>query len=204
MCILGVAFVSTSLEAEDVLLGVVHFDLRASELETIDVTEDGLLLAGISPVAMPDLRNGREGFHAGVPVVLHRPGFPQPFFEIPKVRIGPGEGTDVAISPDRSFIVANVWDDDLHDRNQLLLIRGQGVSYKVNFPDSADGIGMSPNGQYVVVAERNTSPSTSLASKAQARRSVSSSRSESVAKRSTPSSKVKRTVWPQTTSSRNT
>ncbi len=143
---------SGALRADDLVLDTVVFDLRVNQVEGLAVTYDGAFVVATSPIQMPDLGNGNEGFHSDMSLLVLEGPTGQVLAEPPVIRLGPGEATDAVIGPGLSYIVANVRDDDLHDRNQLVLTGPRGQVDRYDLPGSADGIGQSPDGQVIVVA----------------------------------------------------
>ncbi len=143
---------ATSLRAQ-VVLDLVHFDLDTGEVEGLDVTSDGSLVLGTGPIVLPDLGNENEAFKSEMALLGFNGRSGEVLGNLRTVQLGRGEVTDAVIGPSRDYIVVNVRDDDLFDRNELLLTHiGGGLMDKVELPDSADGIGLSPNGRYIVVA----------------------------------------------------
>lgn len=150
---LFVFFASMTAPRAQTVLDLVHYALDIGEVEGLDVTPDGSLVLGTGPIPMPELGNGSEAFHSEMALSLFAGEAGVRLGDLPTIQLGRGEVTDAVIPPNREYLVVNVRDDDLHDRNQLLLTRpGGGLIDRVNLPDSADGIALSPDGRSIVVA----------------------------------------------------
>ena len=132
----------------------IYLNLPGNEAETLDVGQNGHLIAVTVAEEVPDIKD--DAYISSIAVVEHRPHAEVPLREKFTVSLGPGEITDVAVDPEGHFMIANICADDLNEINQLVLLRDDKEVSRIDLPDSADGIKLSPDGNYLVVAiEKN-------------------------------------------------
>jgi hypothetical protein len=115
--------------------------------EGLSVSADGKFLMISSPIELDD-----GNFMSFVPHLNHRPELTHPFVLTHDVALGFGEVTDVAVLPGGPFGLAVVRGDDIAPLNALLAIRGNQVLQTIPIPDRPDGMKVTPNGRFAVVA----------------------------------------------------
>jgi len=116
--------------------------------EGLSVSSDGLLLMVSSPIAGPG-----GAFTSSVPQAIHAPWTPQVFFPIHNLSLaGMGEVTDVAVVPNRLFGLAVVRGDTINTNSALLVVRGNQILHSIPIPQNPDGMKVTPDGRYAVVA----------------------------------------------------
>jgi DNA-binding beta-propeller fold protein YncE len=94
-------------------------------------------------------------FSSTIPHLVHTPLAPEPFKTTHDVAITPwgyGESTDVGIMPSGQFGLTVVRADALTSFNGMLAIRGGQVLQSIPIPQSPDGMKISPDGKYAIVA----------------------------------------------------
>ena len=117
--------------------------------EGVSVSSDGKFIMVSSPVNV----SGETNYSSSVPHLVHNPLAPQPFNltrDFPLT--GYGEVTDVGVMPGGPFGLAVVRSDALHPFNGMLAIRGNDVLQEIPIPAKPDGMKISPDGRYAIVA----------------------------------------------------
>lgn len=115
--------------------------------EGLSVSSDGRRLVVSSPVA------GASGaFNSFVPQVLHLPYSPDIFYPFANLDLGAGEITDVAIVPHAAYSLAVVRGDTVNPNSALLAILGNHVLQSIPIPQNPDGMKVTPDGRYAIVA----------------------------------------------------
>jgi DNA-binding beta-propeller fold protein YncE len=117
--------------------------------EGVSVSSDGKFIMVSSPVNV----SGETNYSSTVPHLVHTPLAPQPFnltHEVPLT--GFGEVTDVAVLPGGPFGLAVVRRDALRPFNGMLAIKGSHVLQMLPIPAAPDGMKVSPDGRYAIVA----------------------------------------------------
>lgn len=115
--------------------------------EGLSVSADGQFVMVSSPIELDD-----GNFMSFVPHVNHQPKLANPFVLTHNVALGFGEVTDVAVLPGGPFGLAVVRGDDIAPLNALLAIRGNQVLQTIPIPERPDGMKVTPNGRFAVVA----------------------------------------------------
>ncbi len=116
--------------------------------EGLSVSSDGLVLMVSSPIAGPG-----GAFTSSVPQAVHAPWTGEIFFPFANLSLaGMGEVTDVAVVPNRLFGLAVVRGDTLNTNSALLVVRGNQILQTIPIPQNPDGMKVSPDGRYAVVA----------------------------------------------------
>jgi DNA-binding beta-propeller fold protein YncE len=132
----------------------IYFGVSGTEVGTIDIGNNGRLIAVAVVEKVPDFE--QDAYISSIAVVEHQVHADGPLQERSTVDLGPGEITDVAVDPQGHFLIANIRADDLNEINQLVVLRDHKEVNRIDLPDSADGIKLSPDGEYLVVAiEKN-------------------------------------------------
>jgi len=117
--------------------------------EGLSVASDGKFIMVSSPVPQDA---AATIFSSSVPHLLHTPLAPQPFHLTQTVGLGGGEVTDVAVLPGGPFGLAVVRGDAVDPSSALLAIRGSEILQRLPIPNNPDGMKVSPDGRYAVVA----------------------------------------------------
>jgi DNA-binding beta-propeller fold protein YncE len=115
--------------------------------EGMSVSSDGLVLMVSSPVAGPV-----GSFTSSVPQAVHAPWTPEIFFPFANLQLGQGESTDVAVVPNRLYGLVVVRGDTVNTHHALHAIRGERILQSIPIPDSPDGMKVTPDGRYAIVA----------------------------------------------------
>lgn len=116
--------------------------------EGLSVSSDGLLLMVSSPIPGPG-----GVFTSSVPQAIHTPWTPEVFHPIHEISLlGLGEVTDVAVVPHRFFGLAVVRGDTVNPSSALLVLRGNRIQQTIPIPQNPDGMKVSPDGRYAIVA----------------------------------------------------
>ena len=117
--------------------------------EGLSVSSDGKFIMVSSPMTQDA---AGLVFSSFAPHVVHLPLAPQPFQMTRSVALGHGEITDVAVLPGGPFGLAVVRADTVSPLNALLAIQGNEVLQTLPIPASPDGMKVSPDGRYAIVA----------------------------------------------------
>ena len=117
--------------------------------EGLSVSADGMFIMASSPTPLDDAATIFASF---VPRLIHTPQAPSPFVQTHNVELGFGEVTDVAVLPGNPFGLAVVRGDTVSPLNALLAIQGNHVLQTLPIPERPDGMKVSPDGRYAVVA----------------------------------------------------
>lgn len=120
--------------------------------EGLSVSSDGRFIMISSPIAQDAAATNFSSF---VPHLVHKPLAPEPFNLTHNLSLAPlgfGEVTDVAVLPGGPFGLAVVRSDGVSPENALLAIRGNQVLQRISIPASPDGMKVSPDGRYAIVA----------------------------------------------------
>jgi hypothetical protein len=115
--------------------------------EGMSVSSDGLVLMVSSPIAGPSAT-----FTSSVPQAVHAPWTQETFFPFANLQLGQGESTDVAVVPNRLFALVVVRGDTVNTSHALHVIRGNHILQSISIPDSPDGMKVTPDGRYAIVA----------------------------------------------------
>lgn len=115
--------------------------------EGLSVSSDGLVLMVSSPVAGP-----AGSFTSSAPQAVHAPWTPEIFFPFANLQLGQGESTDVAVVPNRLYGLVVVRGDTVNTNHALHAIRGERILQSIPIPDSPDGMKVTPDGRYAIVA----------------------------------------------------
>lgn len=91
-------------------------------------------------------------FSSFVPHVVHTPLAPEPFKLTHNFPIPGGEVTDVGVLPNGQFGLAVVRADAASSFNGVLAIRGNEIIQTLPIPAAPDGMKISPNGDYAIIA----------------------------------------------------
>lgn len=118
--------------------------------EGLSVSPNGKFIMVSSPVA---LDAGATLFSSSVPHIVHTPLAPQPFNLVHAFDLtGFGESTDVGVMPNGLFGLTVVRADADSPFNGMLAIRGDQIVQQIEIPASPDGMKISPDGKYAIVA----------------------------------------------------
>lgn len=117
--------------------------------EGLSVSADGRFIMVSSPVPLNDAGTIFASF---VPRLVHTPLAPLPFVQTHNFALGFGEVTDVAVLPGDAFGLAVVRGDTVSPLNALLAVRGNRIVQTLPIPEKPDGMKVSPDGRYAVVA----------------------------------------------------
>lgn len=115
--------------------------------EGMSVSSDGLVLMVSSPTIGP-----AGTFTSSVPQAVHAPWTPEIFFPFANLQLGQGESTDVAVVPHRLYGLVVVRGDTVNTNHALHAIRGNRILQSIPIPDSPDGMKVTPDGRYAIVA----------------------------------------------------
>jgi hypothetical protein len=118
--------------------------------EGLSVSSNGKFIMVSSPVA---LNAAATLFSSSVPHLAHTPLAPEPFnlahtFSLTDF----GECTDVGVMPNGQFGLTVVRADADSPFNGVLAIRGDQIVQSIPIPASPDGMKISPDGKYAIVA----------------------------------------------------
>ena len=119
--------------------------------EGVSVSSDGKFIMVSSPVNV----SGETNYSSTVPHLVHTPLAPEPFKlnrEFPLTSFGFGEVTDVGVMPGGPFGLAVVRADAFRPFNGMLAIRGDDIVQTIPIPNAPDGMKISPDGRYAIVA----------------------------------------------------
>ena len=119
--------------------------------EGVSVSSDGKFIMVSSPVNV----SGETNYSSSVPHLVHTPLAPEPFNLTREVQLTPlgfGEVTDVGVMPGGPFGLAVVRADAFRPFNGMLAIRGNSVLQAIPIPNAPDGMKISPDGRYAIVA----------------------------------------------------
>ncbi len=132
----------------------LHHTLPGEDSESIDSAFKGRLLVVTMPELVPnvDPEDETEVYNSRLAYLLNVPFLPISVSVLFTVDLGPGEVTDVALHPLGLFTVANIREDDVNELNQLVIVKGNVVTQRLDLPGRADGINLSPSGDLLVVA----------------------------------------------------
>jgi DNA-binding beta-propeller fold protein YncE len=117
--------------------------------EGVSVSSDGKFIMVSSPINI----SGETNYSSFVPHLVHTPLAPEPFHltrDFPLT--GLGEVTDVGVMPGGPFGLAVVRADALHPFNGMVAIRGNEILQSIPIPHAPDGMKISPDGRYAIVA----------------------------------------------------
>jgi DNA-binding beta-propeller fold protein YncE len=118
--------------------------------EGLSVSPNGKFIMVSSPVA---LDAGATLFSSTVPHVVHTPLAPHPFNLVHTFNLaGYGESTDVGVLPHGQFGLTVIRADAANPFNGVLAIRGNQIVQSIPIPERPDGMKISPDGKYAVVA----------------------------------------------------
>jgi hypothetical protein len=116
----------------------------------MSVSSDGKFILVSSPVILDP---AETLFSSSMPAVIHKPLAPEPFILTQELDLTAfGEITDVAVLPQGPHGLAVVRADADTPVNALLAIRGQDVVQILSIPAPPDGMKVSPDGRYAIVA----------------------------------------------------
>ncbi len=149
VCVIFIASPATA----DITIGdeIVYF-FGAGPGENLSVANDKDVIVAI-PLELKD-----KSIQSVITTVTHEAPDEMPFTDTLSVLLNGGEVTDVAPFVPQAgdsrtpFTVVNVRDDKRFKENALYVIQGSKVTQTIFLPDSADGIGLTPNGNLLVVA----------------------------------------------------
>jgi DNA-binding beta-propeller fold protein YncE len=116
--------------------------------EGMSVSPDGKFIMVSSPVAQ---NAAATIFSSSISHVVHTPMAPNPFRQTHEMPVA-GESTDVGVLPGNPFGLAVVRADAVSPLNALLSIRGNDILQTLTIPASPDGMKISPDGRYAIVA----------------------------------------------------
>ncbi|MGI8604031.1 MAG: YncE family protein [Verrucomicrobiales bacterium] len=116
--------------------------------EGVSVSKDGHRILVSSPI---DISGNETIYSSFVPHVTHIPRAENPFVQTHNPAV-PGESTDVAVLPHEDFGLVVVRRDSISPLNALLAISGDEVLQTLPIPAKPDGMKVSPDGRYAVVA----------------------------------------------------
>lgn len=117
--------------------------------EGVSVSSDGKFMMVSSPVNI----SGETNYASSVPHVVHTPLAREPFKLFADVSLdGFGEVTDVGVMHGGPFGLAVVRADALRPFNGMLAITGNHILQTIPIPAAPDGMKISPDGHYAIVA----------------------------------------------------
>ena len=153
VCALGAAFIAwcgaiTNSPAAEVSPEIAYLYTEGRG-EGLSVSRDGYRMLVSSPI---DISGGAEtSYSSFVPHVTHIPRRHDPFAQTDNLAL-PGESTDVAVLPHQKFGLTVVRRDSLSPLNALLAITGGEVLQTLTIPAAPDGMKVTPDGRYAIVA----------------------------------------------------
>ncbi|MGI8601547.1 MAG: YncE family protein [Verrucomicrobiales bacterium] len=119
--------------------------------EGVSVSKDGHRILVSSPIDISPPSFPETIYSSFVPHVTHIPRAENPFVQTHNPAV-PGEATDVAVLPHEDFGLVVVRSDSTSPLNALLAITGDEVLQTLPIPARPDGMKVSPDGRYAVVA----------------------------------------------------
>jgi DNA-binding beta-propeller fold protein YncE len=114
--------------------------------EALSVSADGKFIMVASPASVDGVT-----FNSTVPQLRHHPDDEDPF-GLRRTLSLPGEVTEVALPAHGQFGLAVVRSDAAFSGNLLVAIRGNGVLQEISIPASPDGMKITPDGRYAILA----------------------------------------------------
>ena len=129
----------------------IHYYYSEGPGEGLSVSSDGKFIMVSSPIEAGEI-DGEVYFRSQIPHVVHHAQASTPFTTTVNVDLNLGESTDVALLPGNPFGLAVVRADGLSPINALLALRGNHILQALLIPEAPDGMKVSPNGRYAVVA----------------------------------------------------
>jgi DNA-binding beta-propeller fold protein YncE len=118
--------------------------------EGLSVSPNGKFIMVSSPVPTDE---AGTLFSSTVPHIVHTPLAPHPFNLVHTFALtGYGESTDVGVMPSGQFGLTVIRSDPANPFNGMLAIRGDRVVQEIAIPERPDGMKISPDGKYAIVA----------------------------------------------------